>query len=154
MVRFFIYGELRKLFATQDFPSFWLLICELLPWQHTFCHCWKMCYADLHPKTNIYNEFHKNWPNIEEAVWAQRIFPSILPLICRYHGNVLSGTVENVSCTSTPHICTKFQGNRSKTEKIIRNARFSIILAHNMWAVNMATHFLSLSRNVSCWPTS
>ena len=67
--------KLRKWFATQDFPSFWLIICELLPWQHTFCHCWEMCYADLHPKTNIQYEFHENWPNADEAVLPWSILP-------------------------------------------------------------------------------
>ena len=52
------------------------------------------------------------------------------------------------------HMCAKFHGNRAKTEKGVCNPKFSIILAHNIWAVTMATHFLSLSRNVSCWPTS
>ena len=71
-----------------------------LPWQHTFCHCRKMCLAHLHPKTNI---------------------------------------------------CAKFHENRSKTEEVVRDARFSPIFCP--YAVTMATHFLPLSKNVSCTST-
>ena len=60
--------KLRKKFATQNFPTSWLIIYELLPWQHTFCHCQEICHADLHPKTNIQYEFHENWKNTDEAV--------------------------------------------------------------------------------------
>ena len=28
-----------------------------LPWQHTFCHCRKMCLTHLHPKADICAEF-------------------------------------------------------------------------------------------------
>ena len=40
----------------------------LLPWQHTFCHCPKMCLAHLHPKANICAKFHENWSKTEEEV--------------------------------------------------------------------------------------
>ena len=32
-----------------------------LPWQHSFCHCRKMCIAHLHSKANISAKFHENW---------------------------------------------------------------------------------------------
>ena len=53
-----------------------------------------MCHADLHPKTNIQYEFHENWKNTDEAVLPWSILPYILPIICRYHGNVLFATAE------------------------------------------------------------
>ena len=86
--------KLRKEYATQNFPSFWLIIYELLPWQHTFCHCQEMCHADLHPKTNIQYEFHENWKNTDEAVLPWSILPYILPITCRYHGNIPFATAE------------------------------------------------------------
>ena len=65
-----------------------------LPWQHTFCHCQKLCLAHLHPKANICAKFHeksvKNWGSSSR----RKIFPHLLPIICSYHGNTLSTTVE------------------------------------------------------------
>ena len=40
----------------------------LLPWQHSFCHCRKMCLAHLHPKAHICARFHENWSKTEEVV--------------------------------------------------------------------------------------
>ena len=41
---------------------------------------------------------------------------------------------KNMSCTSTPqgNICAKFHENQSKTEEVVRNARFPPFFAHNM----------------------
>ena len=39
-----------------------------LPWQHSFCHCRKMCLAHLHSKANISAKFHENWSKTEEVV--------------------------------------------------------------------------------------
>ena len=49
----------RVLFAMQDLPPFFAHNIWL-PWQHTFCHCQKLCLAHLHPKANICAEFHEN----------------------------------------------------------------------------------------------
>ena len=50
-----------------------------LPWQHTFCHCQKMCPAHLYPKANICAKFHENWWKTEEVVRDARFFPPFLP---------------------------------------------------------------------------
>ena len=64
-----------------------------LPWQHSFCYCQKMCLAHLHPKANIRAKFHENWWKTEEVVRDARFFP-FFAIICRYHGNTLSTTVQ------------------------------------------------------------
>ena len=100
-----------------------------LPWQHTFCHCQKLCLGHLHPKANICAEFHENRSKTEEVVRDARFSPIFLPIIYGYHGNTLSATVKTVSCTSTPqgkHLC-RIHENRSKTEEVVRDARFSPI---------------------------
>ena len=61
-----------------------------LPWQHTFCHCPKMCPTHLHFKGNMCAKFNKIM-----------LFPSIVGIIC-YHGNTFSPILKIVSCTSTP----------------------------------------------------
>ena len=38
-----------------------------LPWQHSFCHCQKMCLAHLHTKAHICAKFHENWSKTEES---------------------------------------------------------------------------------------
>ena len=63
-----------------------------LPWQRTFHHCPKICHAHLHFKANMCAIFN-----------LKMLFPTISGIICRYHGNTLSFTVENVSCTTTPY---------------------------------------------------
>ena len=48
------------------------------------------------------------------------------------------------------HICAKFHRNQVKTEEIVYNTKFSIILAHNIimrLEITMSTHLLSLSKN-------
>ena len=49
---------------TQDFSP---IFCHNmpLPWQHSFCHCRKMCLAHLHSKANISAKFHENWSKTE-----------------------------------------------------------------------------------------
>ena len=44
-----------------------------LPWQHSFCHCRKMCLAHLHSKANISAKFHENWSQTEEVVRDARL---------------------------------------------------------------------------------
>ena len=121
----------------------------LLPWQHTFCHCQKMCLAHryVHPKANICAKFHENWWKTEEVVRGAR-FPPIFAIICRYHGNTLSTTVKKKKCLAHLHskanICVKFHENWWKTEEVVRDVRFSPHFCHNMplpWQ-----HFLPLSR--------
>ena len=62
------------------FFSFWNM---LLPWQRTSRHCPKMCHAQLHFNVNMYAKFY-----------LKCISPSILGIICCYHGNTLSSTVK------------------------------------------------------------
>ena len=85
--------------------------------------------------------------------FAMSILPYILRITWqhtfRYYSKICLAHLHDKA-----HICAKFHGNRAKTEKVVCNTIFSIILAHKTWAVTMATHLLSLSRNVSCWPTS
>ena len=84
--------KLRKLVRdARFFPHF----CHNmpLPWQQSFCHCRKMCLAHLHPKANICAQFYENWSKTEEVVRDARFSP-IFAIICRYHGNNLSATVE------------------------------------------------------------
>ena len=73
-----IVQKLRKKFATQDFHP---IFCHNmpLPWQHTFCHCQKMCLAHLHPKANICAKFHENCSKTEEEVCDARFSPNFLP---------------------------------------------------------------------------
>ena len=78
-----------------------------LPWQHTFCHCQKMCLAHLHPKANICAKFHENWWKTEEVVRDARFFPHFchMPLPWQH---TFCHCQKNVSCTSTPqgkHLC-------------------------------------------------
>ena len=46
-----------------------------LPWQHSFCHCRKMCLAHLHPKAHICAKFDENWSKTEEVVRGARLAP-------------------------------------------------------------------------------
>ena len=88
-----------------------------LPWQHTFCHCQKkMCLTLLHPKANIYAKFHENWWKTEEVVRDAR-FPPILAIICRYHGNTLSATVEK--CVL--HIYTSRHTSALNSWQLVKN---------------------------------
>ena len=50
-----------------------------LPWQHSFCHCRKMCLAHLHPKAHICAKFHENWSKTEEVVRDARLAPDRRP---------------------------------------------------------------------------
>ena len=50
-----------------------------LPWQHSFCHCRKMCLAHLHPKAHICAKFHENWSKTEEVVRDARLRPTDRP---------------------------------------------------------------------------
>ena len=61
-----------------------------LPWQHTFCHCPKMCPTHLHFKANMCAKFN-----------LKMLFPLIVGICC-YHGNTFSPILKKVSCTSTP----------------------------------------------------
>ena len=65
-----------------------------LPWQHTLCHCQKNVSCTTTPQgkhlCQISWELVKNWGSSSR----RKIFPPILAIICRYHGNTLSATVE------------------------------------------------------------
>ena len=137
----------------QDFPP---NFCHNmpLPWQHTFYHCQKMCLAHLHPKANICAKFHENWWKTEEVVRDARFSPHFchnMPLPWQhtfYHCQKM--------CLAHLHpkanICAKFHENWWKTEEVVRDARFFPHFCHNM-PFTMATHFLPLSKNVSCTST-
>ena len=99
----------------------------LLPWQHTFYHCQKMCLAHLHPKANICAKFHENWWKTEEVVRDARFFPHFchnMPLPWQhtfYHCQKM--------CLAHLHpkanISAKFHENWSKTEEVVRDARLA-----------------------------
>ena len=68
-----------------------------LPWQHTFRHCQKYF---LH----IYTLRQHYVPNF---IW-NAFLPTIFGIICRYHGNTLSSTVEKCvlhNYTYGQHVC-------------------------------------------------
>ena len=93
----------------------------------------------------------KNWGSSSR----RKIFPHFLPIICRYHGNALFATVKKCvlhNLHPKTNICAKFHENRSKTEEVVHDARFSPIFAHNMPLPWQHT-FLPLSKNVSCTST-
>ena len=50
-----------------------------LPWQHSFCHCRKMCLALLHPKAHICAKFDENWSKTEEVLRDARLAPDRPP---------------------------------------------------------------------------
>ena len=119
-----------------------------------FHHCQKMCLAHLHPKANICAKFHENWWKTEEVVRDARFSP-IFAIICRYHGNTLSTTFKKCVLhiytprqTSVPN----FMRIGEKTEEVVRDARFFPNFCHNM-PLPWQTHFLPLSKNVSCTST-
>ena len=109
----------------------------------------------LHPKANICAKFHENWWKTEEVVRDARFSPNFchnMPLPWQhtfYHCQKM--------CLAHLHpkanICAKFHENWWKTEEVVRDARFSPHFCHNM-PLPMATHFLPLSKNVSCTSTS
>ena len=81
--------RLRKIF-----PPCFAIICRYTVATHFSYHCQKMCLAHLHPKANICAKFHENWWKTEECSSRRKIFSPIFAIICRYHGNTLSVTVE------------------------------------------------------------
>ena len=113
----------------------------------------KMCLAHLHPKANICAKFHENWRKTEEVVRDARFSPHFcrnMPLPWQ-HFLPLS---KNVSCTSTPqgkHLC-QFHENWSKTEEVVRDARF---ISHFCIICRYHGNTLSASekKNVSCTST-
>ena len=93
------------------------------------------CIAHLPTKTNVYATFHKLQSKTEEVVQSARSYLDLQPLICRYHGNILPGTVKKMRLAHLQpkaHMCAKFYGNWAKTEKEVCNTKFSNILAHNI----------------------
>ena len=64
-----------------------------LPWQHTFLHCQKVCFAQLHHTATMCAKFHFKCLKSVEVVQSAK-FPHFLDLICRYHGNALSTIVK------------------------------------------------------------
>ena len=97
------------------FSIIWLMICELLPWQHPAWSLSKKCVMLTDHETSIYYEFHENCLNIEEAVLQRRIFPYILHKF-RYHGNALFATakicvlhIDIFRRTSVPNFMKNYQ---------------------------------------------
>ena len=98
-----------------------------LPWQHSFCHCRKMCLAHLHSKANISAKFHENWWKTEEVVRDARFFPHFchnMPLPWQhtfYHCQKMC----LAHLHSKANISAKFHENWSKTEEVVRDARLA-----------------------------
>ena len=105
-----------------------------LPWQQSFCHCRKMCLAHLHPKANICAQFYENWSKTEEVVRDARFFPHFchnMPLpwqqsFCHCRKMCLAHLHPKAN------ICAQFYENWSKTEEVVRDARFFPHFCHNM----------------------
>ena len=99
-----------------------------LPWQRTFCHCRKMCLAHLHPKANICAKFHENRSKTEEVV-RHAIFPPIcchnMPLPWQRTFCHCQKCVLHIYTHAQTNIWAKFYDNRSKTEQVVRVARFT-----------------------------
>ena len=77
-----------------------------LPWQHSFCHCRKMCLAHLHSKANISAKFHENWSKTEEVVRDARLATDRPTAVTM--ATLFLSLSKNVSCTSTlqgKHLC-------------------------------------------------
>ena len=95
---------------------------------NTFCHCQKLCLAHLHPKANICAEFHENRSKTEE--FATQDFPQFFA-----HNMQLPWQHTFYHCrkiclahlSPKANICAKFHKNQSKTEEVVRDARFSPI---------------------------
>ena len=64
----------------------------LLPWQHTFLHCQKVCFAQLHHTATMCAKFH--FKCLKSVKVFQSAFPHFLAPICCYHGNTLSTIVK------------------------------------------------------------
>ena len=86
----------------------------------------KMCLAHLHPKANICAKFHENWWKTEEVVRDARFFHFChnMPLpwqhsFCHCRNMCLAHLHPKA------HICAKFHENWSKTEEVVRDARFA-----------------------------
>ena len=78
-------------FATQDFSPHFCHKCRYHG--NTLSTTVKKCVLQSNPKANICAKFHENWWKTEEVVRDARFSP-IFAIICRYHGNTLSVTVE------------------------------------------------------------
>ena len=98
-----------------------------LPWQHSFCHCRKMCLAHLHSKANISAKFHENWWKTEEVVRDARFFPHFchnMPLPWQ-HSFCHCRKMCLAHLHSKANISAKFHENWSKTEEVVRDARLA-----------------------------
>ena len=85
------------------------------------------------------------------------LLPTIVGIICCHHGNTLFSTVEKcVFCAQLHHtanMCAKFPFKCITNMEVVQSAMFPPNFScHN--AITMATHFLPLSKNVSCTSTS
>ena len=113
-----------------------------LPWQRTF-----------HQVKKYVLHIYTSRPTSVLTYISNALFSSIFGIMCRYHGNTLSATVENVSCTFTPkgrHLfripweSVKNWGSSSR-RKI---SPYSLPIIYG----TMATHFLPLLK-LSCTST-
>ena len=98
-----------------------------LPWQHSFCHCQKMCLAHLHSKANISAKFHENWWKTEEVVRDARFSPHFchnMPLPWQ-HSFCHCRKMCLAHLHSKANISAKFHENWSKTEEVVRDARLA-----------------------------
>ena len=105
-----------------------------LPWQHTFCHCGKMCLAHLHPKAHFCAKFHGNWSKTEGLVRDARFATDrpparptditlipIYPLQTSFGGGIKK---RGIGVTLTVHggicECGKSDGARPKNKEELR----------------------------------
>ena len=88
----------------------------------------------LHIKANICAKFHENLSKTEEVVCDARFPPNYLP----WYAVTIAHTFCHCPkiCLAHLHpnanICAKFHENWSKTEEVVRDARFPPIFPHNM----------------------
>ena len=101
-----------------------------LPWQHTFRHYLQMCHVHLYFKGNMYANFH-----------SKMLFSTIFGIICRYHGNTLSSTVEKC-------VFHNYTIWLTCVPNLIRIAFEMLFFTYLEYVVTKATHFLLLSKNV------
>ena len=100
-------------------PHFWHNM--PLTWQHNFLHCRNMWLAQLHPTANVCGKFHfKCYKNVE--VVQSAMFSPMFAIICHYHGNARSATVEK--CVL--RIFTSRQTSEPNSTRIVQNWRSSL----------------------------
>ena len=108
-----------------------------------FLPCQKMCLAHL----GTFVPCH--WWKTEEVVRDARFSPHFCQ-ICRLATHFLP---LSVCLHPKANICAKFHENWWKTEEVVRDARFPPPPIFAIICRYHATHFLPLSKNVSCTST-